>query len=122
MLPVQILLILFFLFAVGKVINRYRAHELSSRAAAVWVLFWVLSAVVVVQPNVTSYLALRLGIGRGVDLAVYVALAGLFFMVFRLMVKIEKQSREITKLVREIALRDKNSSLEGGEVGVGQRP
>ena len=59
----------------------------------------------VIQPDLTSSLAKLFGVGRGADVVVYLALVGLFFMVFRLMVKIEKLEREITKVVRNKALK-----------------
>lgn len=107
MVKVQILLVLFFLFAIFKVVGRYRVGELSLRGMVAWVFFWLVAIFVALVPNSTSVVALQLGIGRGADLAVYAALALLFFLVFRLMVKIEKQNREITKLVRDNALKNK---------------
>ncbi len=110
MFLIQILLILFFLFAALKVIGRFRAGDLSWRGMLAWVLFWILAGIVVLLPNSTFYFAHLVGIGRGADLVVYLALAGLFFMIFRLMVKLEKINKDITKLTRKIALDDKAPS------------
>jgi len=104
---IQILLCLFFVFAIAKVVGRYRGGELSSRGAIFWILFWIAAGVIVLLPNSTFYFARLVGIGRGADLVIYVALAGLFFMIFRLMVKIEKMNKDVTKLVRKITLGDK---------------
>lgn len=101
---IQILLILFFFFAVLKVIGRFKSGDLSGRGATAWILFWIMAGVVVLLPNSTFYFAHLVGIGRGADLVVYLALAGLFFIIFRLMVKVEKMNRDITKLARKIAL------------------
>jgi len=60
-----------------------------------------------IKPDTASYFAKLLGIGRGVDLAIYLALIVLFYLQFRLMVRLEKNNREITKLTREKALEDK---------------
>jgi hypothetical protein len=46
------------------------------------------------------------GIGRGADLVIYVALAGIFFVIFRLMVSIERLHKQITVLTRKISLQD----------------
>lgn len=73
-----------------------------------WVLFWLLAGVIVITPGSTFYFARLLGIGRGADLVVYLSLVAIFFIIFRLMVKIEQMNRNITKLVRKIAL-DENS-------------
>ena len=105
---IQSLLTIFFIFAIFKVVGRYRAGDLSWRGLVFWLLFWIAAGVVVVMPDSTSYFARIVGIGRGADLVVYVALALLFFMVFRLMVRLEKINRDITKVVRKNALNDVN--------------
>lgn len=111
MFLIQILLILFFLFALLKVVGRFRAGDLSSVGMAGWIIFWVLATVVVLLPNSTAYVAKIVGIGRGADLVVYVALAAIFFIIFKLMIRIEMLNRDITKLTRKISLDDKNKTL-----------
>ena len=61
-------------------------------------------------PGSTQFLADRIGIGRGVDLVIYIAIVTLFYLVFRLHMKVELINRQITKVVREKALSevDKN--------------
>ncbi len=111
MFLIQILLVVFFLFALFKVVSRFRAGDLSSAGMAGWVIFWVLATVVVFLPDSTVYIARFVGIGRGSDLVVYVALVAIFFLIFKLMVKIEILNRDITKLTRKISLDEKDKSL-----------
>ena len=108
MLITQILLVIFFLFALVKVIGRFRAGDLSKKGLVLWSLFWLAAIIVVLMPNSTAYLAKLAGIGRGADLVVYISLAAIFFILFRLMIKIELLNKDITKLTRKIAL-DKNN-------------
>lgn len=108
MMVIQTLLIIFFLFALVKVIGRWRAGDLTKAGLVWWSLFWVVAAVVVLLPNSTAYFAKLVGIGRGADLVVYLSLAGIFFIIFRLMIKIESLNKDITKLTRKIALKDKD--------------
>jgi len=109
---IQVLLIVFFLIAIAKVVRRRRANELNTGAAAVWVIFWLVATAVVALPNSTFYLARLLGVGRGADAVVYVALVVLFFMVFRLMVRQEKLNKDITRLVRQEALTQARKQAE----------
>lgn len=109
---IQILLIIFFLFALIKVIGRFRAGDLTKMGLVLWSLFWLIAAVVALLPNSTAYLAKLVGIGRGADLVVYVSLVGIFFIIFRLMVKIEMLNKDITKLTRKIALQDQGKNLD----------
>ena len=71
-----------------------------------WAAFWVIAGVVALLPNSASYFARLVGIGRGADLVVYVALVAIFFSLFRLLVMMEKMKREITLLTRKEALEE----------------
>lgn len=105
MLPIQILLIAVFALAIVRVIIRKFRGELQLGAALMLVVFWLLASAIVVQPGLTSSVAKVFGVGRGTDVVVYLALVGLFLIVFRLMLRIEKLNREITKVVRDKALK-----------------
>lgn len=96
----QSLFVLFALAAVFGVYQKRRENLLSIRGMFFWIAFWVLAALVVWFPSTTSMLADRLGIGRGTDLVVYVSLACIFYVLFRLHVKLEKINRDVTKVVR----------------------
>jgi len=111
MTPVQIILLLFFLFAVIKVVNRFRKKQLSLSRLILWIIFWLCAGVVVVQPNSTAYFADLLGVGRGADLVVYLSLAILFFINFQLYTKLEKAEREISKLTGELAIKKVEKEL-----------
>ena len=65
--------------------------------------------VLVFLPNTTQILADILGVGRGADLVVYLAIMALFYLQFKLFVKIESVEQEISTLVRKIALDEKNN-------------
>lgn len=100
---IQILLSLFIIFALIKVIGRFRAKEVSFGAVIFWCLFWLIVLIVVWQPRLSTELANRLGVGRGTDLIMYVSVAALFYFIFRLTVRIEKMEKNVTKIVREMA-------------------
>ncbi|MBD3311274.1 MAG: DUF2304 family protein [Candidatus Magasanikbacteria bacterium] len=100
----QILFILFAGFAVFNVISRKRSGLLGQRAVFFWIFFWILGVIVVIWPNSSSILAAYLGIGRGTDLVIYISLALLFFLVFKLNVKLDSLNRDLTKIVRKDAL------------------
>ncbi len=109
MSPIQIILSTVFLVAIGRVINRYRAKDLSKRGAGLWIAFWLSAFAVILVPQDAIYSVAQLvGVGRGSDLVVYGALVLTFFIVFRLMVKQERLNRQLTELTRQIALNEKD--------------
>lgn len=100
----QILLAIACLSGALSAIVRFKRGDVAFTGMIMWLLFWAAAAVVVIWPDATFYFSKKLGIGRGADLIVYLALVLLFFLVFRLVVSVEKQRREITKLTRLITL------------------
>jgi small membrane protein len=102
----QILFILFSLFALGNVFRRKLEGLLSIVDAIFWSGFWILADIVVLKPDNTTVFANKLGIGRGADLIVYVALALIFFVLFRLHVKLHEIERDVTTVVRKKALEE----------------
>lgn len=103
----QILFILFSVFALVSVIKKGEQGVLGRKGIAFWVLFWLVADVAVLWPDSTSILAHALGIGRGTDLIVYISVAVMFYVLFRLHVKIEEIGRDVTRVVRKEALEKK---------------
>lgn len=100
----QLFFALFIIFAVWGVWEKRREGLLSLRGTTFWILFWLLAGAVVAYPKSASMLAERLGIGRGADLIIYTSIAVLFYIVFRLHVKLEMVNRDVTKAVRKQAI------------------
>lgn len=111
---IQIILIVFILFAASRVFLRFREKVITSQVFILWSLIWIVALLTVISPPITTRLASFFGIGRGVDVIVYVSLAALFYLVFRLYVMIEDLRHEITYLVRRLALQNspKNSKTK----------
>ncbi|PLX28751.1 DUF2304 domain-containing protein [Candidatus Parcubacteria bacterium] len=101
----QILFILFALFAIANVVSKKKEGALGPKGILFWILFWVVAAMVVVWPDSAQTIANKLGIGRGVDLVIYSAIAVIFFVLFRLHVKMESLKRDFTQIVRDKALK-----------------
>jgi hypothetical protein len=110
MLAIQILINLFALYAITRVAMKVKDKTLTRGWGTLWIFFWVFVGLVVSLPWTTSFLAAKLGVTRGVDLVVYVSILALFYLVFRLTVKIEKLEHNITRLVREVALKGKDKN------------
>ncbi len=100
----QVLFSLFAFFAIISVIKRKKTGEIGKKGAFFWVLFWLSTLVAVLWPESTNILANSLGIGRGSDFVLYISIIVIFYLLFRLHIKIESIGRDVTKVVRKEAL------------------
>ncbi len=103
---IKLVITVFIIFVVSRISLRFKKNDITLREFLIWLLFWVLVAAAAWVPKRTDAIAQFLGVERGADLLVYVSIIVLFFIVFKLLTKIEKIDRDVTKIVREIALRD----------------
>lgn len=103
---IKILLLTFIAFAVFRLWKRHHENVISARWLILWMIFWIVAASIVVLPEVTQRLAQIVGVGRGSDLTIYVALLSAYYILFRIMVRIEKMERDISKIVEELAIRE----------------
>lgn len=104
---IQIIALLFFSFAASRAVLRAKDKKINLIELLFWLSIWLGLIIVVFFPQILSNIASILGIGRGVDVLVYSSISILFYLIFRLYIKLEETEMEITKLVREIALRKK---------------
>jgi len=101
---IKVIIIVFILFVLWRTFIRFRKNDITSRELILWAVFWLLMAVVTLMPQRTDLVAQWLGVERGADLLVYLSIIVLFFVVFRIIVKLEKIDRDITMIVRNTAL------------------
>jgi len=103
---IQVLVSIVIALILFKTAARYRKKEISPRLFGFWVLFWLLAALLFWMPELSQYVADLLEVGRGVDAVLYISLVILFYLMFKIFNRFERMEREITKLVREIAILD----------------
>ncbi|PIS05550.1 MAG: DUF2304 domain-containing protein [Candidatus Buchananbacteria bacterium CG10_big_fil_rev_8_21_14_0_10_42_9] len=103
---IKIVLLIFIAFALSRVVLRWRKKDITAREFFVWLVFWVLVAVAVILPQTTDVLAKFVGVSRGADLLVYISIVVLFFGMFKVLVKLESVDKQITELVRKLAIKD----------------
>lgn len=107
---IQIALLIFLFFALSRVILRFRSSEVSLTGFIFWFTIFGTAIIFAVFPELTSIIARSLHIGRGVDTVVYISIAILFYLVFRLYVYLQDIRHEITDIIKEIALRELEKS------------
>ncbi len=106
LLPIQLGFVIFILFAASRAILRFKGGSIHFGALLFWIMIWTAATIVVFSPEQTTELARIMGIGRGVDVVVYISIALLFYLVFRLHVYLEDIRTQISLLIREVSLKE----------------
>ena len=83
---------------------RFRNGKLSLGMLGLWIGVWLIVILISIFPDVTSTLAIIIGIGRGMDVILIIGLIGCYYLIFRIYNMIENIEEEINLLVRQIAL------------------
>jgi len=105
---IQIILIVLIAITILRLLAKYESREVSMRQLSGWLAIWLLASAVIIRPDLTVRLANLVGVGRGSDLVIYLAIIFLFYTVFRLLLRIENMEKNLTKVVRSEALKEHN--------------
>lgn len=103
---IKILFTLFAIFAWSRAITRFYHKDLNLKELIFWSLLWILMIVLVFIPGKTNFLAKLLGMERGNDAMFFLGIVALFYATYRLYVKTNEQEKEVTRLVRALALKN----------------
>ena len=106
MSPIQIALTVVFGFLILRVLVVTRRGRIRWPRALFWAVVWAVGLTAVWFPDTTTRMARWIGVGRGADAILYLSIALLSYLVFRLYVLLDRHEQALTRLVTELALRD----------------
>lgn len=107
---IQIIILLFSLFALSRVFINIKNKNLSALESMFWIVFWLAIIFVSIYPNIIQTFANKFGVQRGIDLGIYAGIVILAYLIFRLYAKLENTERKITKIVRSIAIKNEHTT------------
>ncbi len=106
MLTYQIILLLISIIGIALGFHRYRNDSFSTVVFTLWMIVWFAVITIALFPQLTTVVAQLFGLGRGLDSIYIISIIFLFYIVFKLYNKMEKQKKRINDLVSELALKD----------------
>jgi small membrane protein len=106
---IQIVAIIFALFAFSRVVLRLREKKLSILEFLFWTVIWLGLVLIAVIPEAVNHVAILIGLQSGTGLILYIGMILAFYLIFRLYVKLDELSQGLTALSRTIALFAKQS-------------
>lgn len=98
-------------------VNAAARGSIRKRIATLWLFVWMAAGVALVWPRSTAIVAAALGIGRGADLVLYCSVVATMVGFFYVYTYFRRLERQITVLVRRLAIanaREPRPDLEPG--------
>lgn len=105
---IQILAIAFTVLILLKTASDFKKKRIEAKVFVFWTAIWLAVIIVAALPYVTAPLAKLMGVGRGIDVAVYFSVLFIFFIIFKIVSKLTKIDREISEIVQNLALKEKD--------------
>lgn len=106
MTPFSIIITAFALFALSRSYLRFRDKTIGAPQLVAWVVIWATVVYFVFNPHQSDAIAKSLGVQNGANAFFALAIVALFYSVFRLYAKLDRQNKQIATLVRKLALKN----------------
>ena len=107
---IQIIATIIILIIFYQLVKKFIKDKASLTKIIFWVLFWGISLVIIWLPKETiDNIGSVFGVGRGIDVLVYLSIILLFYNNLRLNERIDDMNKKVTKIVREVAKKSTSS-------------
>lgn len=101
----QIIALIIIAFILSRLLFLKTKKRIGANEFVFWLIFWILAALFIIAIRWIDKLVAGIGFsGTGIEVLIYVAVVVLFYLNFRLRLKLEKTEKNVTKIVRKIAL------------------
>lgn len=107
---INIIIAVFVLLAIWRIAIRYRRQEIRRLEFVLWGSFWIAVGAAAQFRGLADKIAQTVGVERGADLFVYLTLLAILFVLFKTTVRMKRQEREMTKVVRKMALSESSNN------------
>ncbi len=105
----QIIALFIIAFFLARLFWQKQKKQIGANEFLFWLIFWFLAAIAIITIKFIDKLVAGLGFtGSGIEVLLYLSIVLLFYLIFRLRLRLAKVERNLTKIIREIALNDKN--------------
>jgi hypothetical protein len=102
----QILALIIILFFLSRIIWQKKNNQINNSEYIFWLFFWILAGLAILSIKQIDKLVAQLGFsGTGIEILFYLAVIILVYLVFKLRIRQAKIEKNITEIVRKIALR-----------------
>lgn len=104
----QIIALIIISFLLARLFWQKQKKQIKAVEFLFWLIFWMLAALAIIFIKQIDTVVAELGFsGSGIEVLLYLAVVILFYLVFRIRIKLAKIEKEVTKVVRNIAINNK---------------
>lgn len=102
---IQIIGILVALFIIYESYLLHKKEKFTGRDFKIWGVIALILLFFSVAPIFIDYLLFILKVRRGLDALIIISILGAYALLFRVYIKVQEASRDITTLVRKVAIK-----------------
>lgn len=104
-------------FYIYRIVRQYRKHKRLFSSMMIWLLFWVTISILAIVPDlVSTNIADLLGFKSNINAVIFVALGFLYLFMFYVTAIVEKLEKQMTEVVRELALENQKLKEDLAEI------
>lgn len=104
----QIIALLVIVFFLSRLFWQKRKNQIALTEFIFWLVFWLLAMLAIIFIKTIDQLVAAVGFSSsGINILFYIGILILFYLVFRLRLRLEKMERDITKIIREVTINNK---------------
>jgi len=103
---IKVLLLAFMVLAVLLFVRRWYGVRMQAGKRLAFFGFVAVNAWAIVRPNDVTWVANRLGVGRGADLVLYLLVAAFVLAMLNTFLRFREMDRRYTELGRTLAIRE----------------
>lgn len=106
----QIIALIIVSFFLARLFWQKQKKQIKAGEFLFWLAFWILAGLAIIFIRQIDKVVAELGFsGTGIEVLLYLAVVALFYLIFRIRIKLSKMEKDITKIVRHISINNKDN-------------
>lgn len=102
----QIIAVLIIIFFLIKLFRQWKKKNISINEFCFWMIFWITAMLVIFFIKPIDRLVINMGFSAsGINLAFYLAVMLLFYLIFKIRLKMLKIEKDLSEIARQISLK-----------------
>ncbi len=106
----QVIALIIVSFFLARLFWQKQKGQIKAGEFVFWLIFWLIAGFAIIFIKQIDNLVAGLGFsGSGIEVLIYLAVVVLFYLIFKIRIKLAKIEKDITNIVRGIAIKNKDN-------------